>query len=518
MKRSIVMAAVTSVLLLGTAGTAFAQEDPSTPPASDTSTSAPAPTESSTPPSEPSAPAEQPGAPGAPEVPPAANQPEEPSDPEEQDPAPPPDPLVSAIATCHNGTSEVTVYVLFEEPDAEFLVQVNQIVNGIGFSASKSTTFDSDSALHTVTFNSPPVGLYNVHVTGIGIATDIGVEVKDCRDLKPSDGALRVDVECKAGWGIVTFQVANQETGDVASYTLTSDAALLEYAIELSPGLFLRISENGLPDGEYNATLTDENGNVVATKDFTVVCESGNAPTVVQAAGDCDVNDPSKPSTGFVVLRNENRTDVTYTVIVRQAGKPELSKQVTVAPGQTGSAEFESVGAGDHPVQIKGSDDTVAATVLVIDDCTDVKPDADGLQVSVKCADGKSVVTFRFFPTLPFPRTNQFSVDGSAKFNETVFFGGEGPYQFSRFVGEFADGTHTARLVGNGLNTVEQFTVDCVTEAANPAPQPQGRSDSGLADTGANIGGTLLIGLLTLAAGTVLVLTTRRRLATKTEA
>jgi hypothetical protein len=500
-----VLVAVTSLVLVGTAGTAYGQDDPSTPPPSDTPTSATdTPTESSAPTS--GEPTEEQGAPQQPAVPDPPSE----EEPEPGNPVPPPDNFVSAVATCNDGTAAVDVHV-FDVPSASFTVSLYQQLPGGGFNEFKNTTYEPASQTHMATFEPVPIGLYVAYVSGTGKFTDVTTEVKDCADLEPGDGALTVQVECKAGWGIATFQVANQETGDVRTYTLTIND-VPAYDIELSPGLFLRITENRYDDGEYIAELTGDG--IRVTEHFAVACASGQAPKVF-ADSFCDALDPSQPADNFVGITNENRTDVGYTVVVREQGKPEVTKKVTIGGGQTGAAEFTGIGVGDHPVQVKGSDESIAAAVLIVDDCADVKLDPDGLQVSVRCADGESVVTFRFFPRGEFPETHQFSVDGSDKYNREVFFGGEGPYLFNRYVGEFADGAYTARLVGDGLNTVEQFTVDCDgvpnTPPATPAPTPQGRSASGLASTGATVGGLVMLGLLALGLGGALVLSGRRR-------
>jgi hypothetical protein len=264
-----------------------------------------------------------------------------------------PRPLLEAAASCHDGSADVKVFV-DDDRDAPFTVLL--VATHGSFSQTRNTTLDEEHLVHVVTFPGVPVGEYVVGVAGENGPEDgIPVQVRDCSDIDPGDGPLKVGVECKAGWGIVTFQVADPKTGKEISYTL-SVGAVPQFDIELSPGLFIRITQNGYEDGKYTARLTGDGVNV--SKPFEVHCESGNAPKLDIATAAC-AGTTTQVSVG---VSNQNRTPVDYTVTLR-----DVSRTVTVGAGERGVVTFPGVPNGDHAVQVVGKDDTSAAGVVTVD-------------------------------------------------------------------------------------------------------------------------------------------------------
>ncbi|GLZ40497.1 hypothetical protein [Actinokineospora sp. NBRC 105648] len=440
--------------------------------------------------------------------------------------------LATAISVCDGGTSGVEV--VLDDRTKPYTVTLA----GSGLPAKKST-YDDEHEVNRVVFTPVPVGEYTVEVAGADEASDgVPVVVKPCSDLDPTKGELSIDVKCRGGWGLVTFEVANPSGDDVRTYALAINGPT-SYNIELSPGVFLNIHENLWDDGTYQAALSGDGFETPLVKHFTVKCASENSPQLGTYAQCDDKTDVTTPAVVFVEIDNPNRAAVDYTVT---AGK--VTKKVTVAGAGHGSADLGAFPAGDYPVTVKGSDGTEVETGGAVDHCADVVVDRDGLQVSVRCVDGDSVVTARFYAVGPYPAERKFSVDGNPRFNETVRFDGAGVYQWTRSTGLFDDGVYTAHLVGSGLKTVEKFTVDCKkaptttpasttpstpsnpdTTTTSPGTVPatsssalpvaQGSAgpsvDGGLPVTGAAIGGMVVLGAAALGLGGFLLVVARRR-------
>ncbi|MDQ3402955.1 MAG: LPXTG cell wall anchor domain-containing protein [Actinomycetota bacterium] len=439
-----------------------------------------------------------------------------------------PNPIITAIAVCSDGDSRVDVAL----EDRRKPYEVTLRSPSSGFSLERTTTFDDSRYLHLASFEPVPTGSYEVVVKGADRPSDgVTVEVPTCAELDPDKGELSVTVECKAGWGIATFEVANPSTGDVRNYELSLYGGSGEpYLIELAPGVFLRIVENLFDDGKYEATLSGDGFDKPLVKEFIVACEKDNEPRL-NALAQCDTKDDINSRAPVMIdLHNPNRAAVDYTIAV--AGQ---KRTVNVGGGSDAFVEMDPVAGGDYKVTVTGSDGTVTDTDVRVDHCEDIKKDDDGLQISSRCVDGRSIVTIRFFAVGPYPAKREFGIDGSAKYDETVEFTGDGVYQWSRYTGDFADGSYIARLSGSGLNTVENFTVACkeapttIPTSSDPSssaptsaptgsttPDPQGGqgpsdSDDNLPVTGTAVGAMVTLGLAALGLGGFLVFMGRRK-------
>jgi hypothetical protein len=283
------------------------------------------------------------------------------------DPTPPPEieepeeveqprPLLGAAASCHeDGSADVKV-IVYEDRDEPFDVRLASLTGT--FTANRDTELDTEHFVHVTVFGDVPVGEYAVAVVGDGSegpADGVRVVVKPCDEPGSGEDLLTIEVECQAGWGIVTFQVINPTTGETTSYTLTIDG-IPAYEIELDNGLFLRVTENGYDDGTHTAKLSGD-GIVEVEEDFTVACASGNAPRL-QVTVAC-VDNRGKVD---VEVRNPNRTPVDYTVAIK-----DLTEPVRVSGGERGTVTVADLPDGDHPVRVTGSDQTEAVSVAAID-------------------------------------------------------------------------------------------------------------------------------------------------------
>jgi LPXTG-motif cell wall-anchored protein len=320
--------------------------------------------------------------------------------------------ILTAVATCDFGKASVTVWI-DDNRDDPIAVRLDRLHPDTA-TRTRNTELDEDRGLHKVVFEPVTIGDYNVHIDGRdGVADDLTVVVKDCKDVKPRDDPLTIEVECKAGWGIATFQVANPDTDKVVQYTLAVDV-ISEENIELSKGLFLRVTLNALDDGTYTAELT---GDVEASKDFVVKCAAGNAPKLDVSTEACG---GASAQVG-VAVRNPNRATVDYRVTLK-----DVTKTVSVPGGQRGTVTFPGVPAGEYPVRATGADQTESASVA-----------------RVECQSSTA-------PSSP-------------------------------------------------------------TTTTTTTPAPQGRSGSGLANTGASVAGLVGIGGLVLLLGAALLIVGRRR-------
>lgn len=437
-----------------------------------------------------------------------------------------PEVLLLAVASCADGVGAVDVRVR-DDRDKPYSITLTH-ADGARFGDPQDTVLTEHDD-HLTTFRNVPPGQYTVRpAEGTQPSNGVDVVVKPCKDIEPDGEQLSVEVECKAGWGIVTFTVTNPTSGEAKSYFLETGDLSTAFEIELGEGEFLRISDNGYDDGKFSVTLTGDSIKPI-TKDFTVACAAENAPKV-DVAANCDSRgkeDVTTPAPLYVDLTNPNRATVEYKVKV---GGDE--RVVNLAGGESAFLEFDPLTPGFHTVTVYGSDGTVTETKVAVDDCTGVEIDEDGLQVEVRCAAGKPVVTFRFFDIGgDYPISRDFSVDGHDRYTEKVVFSDEGSYQWTKHTGTFADGEYTARLVGAGLNTVEKFTVKCQGQpgtttppsttgpvpSTTPAPQAgtAPATDDTLPVTGAAVGTMVALGLAALGLGGFLVITARRKRTSK---
>ncbi|MGH3859935.1 MAG: LPXTG cell wall anchor domain-containing protein [Actinokineospora sp.] len=434
--------------------------------------------------------------------------------------------LLLAVASCADGVGAVDVRVR-DDRDKPYSIALTH-ADGAPFGKAKDTELTKHDD-HLTTFLNVPPGQYTVRPSeGTQPSESVDVVVKPCGEVEPGGENLAVEVECKAGWGIVTFTVTNPTSGEAKSYFLKTGDLSTQFLIELGEGQFLRIAENGYEDGKFSVTLTGDSIKPI-TKDFTVACAAENAPKL-DVSANCDSRgkeDVTAPAPLYVDLTNPNRAPVEYKI---KAGGDE--RVVTLAGGESAFLEFEPLTPGLHTVTVTGSDGTVTEAKVAVDDCTGVDIDEDGLQVEVRCAGTKSVVTFRFFDIGgEYPLSRDFSVDGEDRYSEKVVFADEGSYQWTKHTGTFADGEYTARLVGAGLNTVEKFTVKCADQpgatteptttgpAPSTTPAPQAGTapavDDTLPVTGAAVGTMVALGLAALGLGGFLVITARRKRSAK---
>jgi hypothetical protein len=270
---------------------------------------------------------------------------------EDQGPVDQPRPLIAATASCHADAAEVQV-IVYDDRAAPFAVHLN----GGSVRDKRTTTFDSKHLVHVVTFPGLAAGEYHVTTETFDTPADgVRVAVRDCATLKPTDEPLAVEVECKAGWGTVTFQVANPKAGKQVRYTLTVDPPLTAHIVTLSGNQFVRITENGYEDRKHTAVLTGDGVNV--TKEFTVACQSGNPAKLDIAVSACD----GANAAVSVGLRNPNGVRVSYTVEL--AG---MKKTVAAGGGERAMATFAGVASGDHQIKVTGSDKTRATGTATV--------------------------------------------------------------------------------------------------------------------------------------------------------
>ncbi len=322
--------------------------------------------------------------------------------------------IVTAVATCDKTDSTIQVWI----DEEDLAVRLDRLRPGTGTWTKKAVQDPDTPDMFLAEFKGVTAGEYNVHIDGRnGVQDDMLVVVKPCGDLKPTDEVLQIQVDCKAGWGIVTIQVANPDTKEVVSYTLAADVNAEIEGIDLDQGESQRVILNAWDDSQagddYVVTLTRADGTKI-TKNFTVKCASGNAPkleTKVACEGTTGGTDVS--------VLNPNRAETTYTVTLKGQ-----TKTVKVAGGEKGTVNFPGIPAGEHPVKVTGGG-TEANTVA-----------------KVSC---------------------------------------------------------------------ETTTSTPTSQPTSSTPAPQGRSDSGLANTGASVGGLLAIGGLVIIFGVALLVIERRR-------
>jgi hypothetical protein len=259
------------------------------------------------------------------------------------DPAEAPQPgQVTAAATCAAGKATITVTLDFE--DSPRKVRLDRTSPDQATLTKTTAPDEQDDQVQKVVFDAVPAGEYNVHVERTQ-PDDVPVVVKPCGNPLPADEPLRVNVECQAGWGLVTFTMTNPNTKDVIEYSLTT-GYITARTVEVGAGQFLEITENGIEDRTYTAGLTVD-GKVVAKTKYTVSCREGN-PARLTATTTC-------PGSVVVNVLNPNRVPVNYAVMLGDA-----TKKLTLQGGEKGSVTFAEIATGEHPVLVKGDDKTKA--------------------------------------------------------------------------------------------------------------------------------------------------------------
>jgi hypothetical protein len=283
-----------------------------------------------------------------------------PADPE---PVDQPRPLLAATASCHSTAdgvpAEVRV-VVYEDRTQPYVLHLTGVTGAFG--DTRSTTFDDKHFVQVATFTGLAAGEYAVAVDEpaheVSPADNVHVKVRECADLKPTDDPLGIEVECKAGWGVVTFQVANPKSGKPAVYTLTVDPPLTAHLVSAQSGAFVRITENGYDDKTHVAKLTGSGLDI--TRRFEVTCQRGN-PAKVDVTPSCDAG-KSRLSVGVM---NPNGLPVDYTIGVK--GQAKTVSLGSVGGGVRAVAIFDGVPSGAQEVTVTGSDRTAAAGTATVD-------------------------------------------------------------------------------------------------------------------------------------------------------
>jgi hypothetical protein len=276
--------------------------------------------------------------------------------------------IVIADATCDLGGAKVTVWI-DETGDQPRHVRLDRLRPDQA-TQTRDSAFDSDHIQHKVVFEPVPAGDYTVHVDGLdGPQDDVPVVVKPCGDKGSTGKPLAVEVACKAGWGLVTFTVANPRSGAVDYDLLVG--GFQQYQATLGQGVFLRVAfnafDNKVDDGDYKAELK-VGKDVVATEKFRVTCAAGNAPTL-DITAQCDAN-TARVSVGVL---NPNRTTIDYTVVLKGQ-----TQRLSVAGGVRGTVTFPGIPNGENPVQVTGGNTgtTGKATVQCGTETTTTTPPA----------------------------------------------------------------------------------------------------------------------------------------------
>jgi hypothetical protein len=262
--------------------------------------------------------------------------------------------ILTAFTTC-DGADKASVTVWIDDNSNDPIdVRLDRLHPNTATQTTK-TSFDDERGMHKAVFATVAVGDYNVHIDGRdGLADDLPVVVKECKNLGSSEDPLTIAVECKAGWGIATFRVANPATDKVVEYTLAVD--FLDAAnIELTKGLFLNVTLNALDDGTHVAELT---GDVEVRKEFDVKCIEGNAPRLDVTTQAC----AGTSAPVAVEVTNPNRKPVDYRVTLKG-----VTKTLSLSGGQSGTASFPGIGTGEYPVRVTGSDQTESASVAKVE-------------------------------------------------------------------------------------------------------------------------------------------------------
>jgi len=221
-----------------------------------------------------------------------------------------------------------------------------------------------------------------------------------------------------------------------------------------------------------------------------------------------------------VEVTNPNKKAVTYTVTLKT--DPEQSEEVKVKGDDAEFVSFGNVPTGTFEIVVTGDDGTTASSEAKLDRCGEISdPVDDELQVFVRCADGRGLVTIYLFNLGRETRALTVSVDDIEQSEPVELDGGA----YLVYIDEepTEDGTYVVRVTGEGVDTEETVTVACApapepstTQPSTTAPPAQGGPvpSDGLAATGAAVGGVAVLGVIALVLGAALVLIGRRRVST----
>lgn len=269
--RTILLAGLVSLTLIGSGGVAFADDDPTTPP--ETSETQPAPGDPA-PPNEEAPPAENPPA----ENPPAENPPAE--DPPAQDPpAEDPKPVPAKLnvgSGCDKGTGFVEANVTNpNDTEGEFTVS---LLPASGSPLQTKTVKIAAGESATVDFGDVAGGEFTVRakLAGTDLVSDETITVDRCKEVGPVDDPLQVFVRCQDGEGVVTIRVFNTK-GDSRTFTVSIDDLELPGEIELGKGEYaVVVDEVPAPDGTFVVKVKAEGIDHAET--VTVACAPATTP------------------------------------------------------------------------------------------------------------------------------------------------------------------------------------------------------------------------------------------------
>lgn len=236
--RTILLSTFLGVGLVGFGGTAFAQEDPTDAPSSESSSSAPADTSTS----------ETAPAPGADDANPDESFPEVPLI------GPP---SVSTGSACEGGVGFVDVVITNPNDTA---VTYGVSLSKAGASVADKTVTVAAGATETVTFEKVAAGDYDVPIrSGSQVVTTSATSVDRCGEIsEPVDDPLQVFVRCENGAGLVTIRVFNTE-GEPKTFTVSIEDLDLPGDIELGSGEYtVVVDEAPAPDGSYAVRVVAE--------------------------------------------------------------------------------------------------------------------------------------------------------------------------------------------------------------------------------------------------------------------
>ncbi|HEU5473712.1 MAG TPA: hypothetical protein VFV67_23950 [Actinophytocola sp.] len=304
--RTVLLAGLIGLTLVGTGGVAIAQEEPTLPP----------PAESSPPPTEPIGPGipptqSQPVVVPAPVDPPPSN-PAQDDGTENDDPAPilPAELAVASVCTGDAGSVEVSV----TNPSERGTAYVVDLLRADGSADPLQTQNVSLEQDETKVIKFPvDAGAYQVRAHILDLVTVADVSVDRCAEIGPVDDPVQVFVRCEDGAGVVTIRVFNIE-GDSRTFTVTTEELELPEGVETVfelDNLEYRVVVDELPtdDGTF-AVKVVANG-VDHTESVTVDCTTPpttttttttTTPAAQASAGTANLADTGASVGGIAVL------------------------------------------------------------------------------------------------------------------------------------------------------------------------------------------------------------------------
>ena len=171
--------------------------------------------------------------------------------------------------------------------------------------------------------------------------------------------------------GVVTVTVTNTDDATDQSVTYTVKVGDVSKTITLPDGQSGSVQFTGLAPGDYSWSVTGPDGTKVSDTVKVKACDvpppTPANPTVSAAAKAC-VN--KGEATGVVTVTVTNTDDATNDEVTYDVTLNGVTKQVTIADGQSGSVEFTGLGVGSYPVTVKGDDKTTASTSAKVEECT----------------------------------------------------------------------------------------------------------------------------------------------------